>query len=406
MARFHYRARDEAGSAVVGFMDAPDPNTVADRLTGMGYIPVRIREKKNRWASFSQWSARMEKMRIEDLIIFTRQLATMYRSGIPLISGLRIIHDQTESKRLKHALAQMIIEVETGSSLAQSMERHRGVFSELYIGMINAGEVGGVMDEVLARLAQLLQFELRTRQSLEAAVRYPVFVIITLVVAFNVLMIFVVPKFANLFEGRAALPLPTQIMIFLNTVFQQHWYALLISVITVVSGYFFILTSRRGRLLWDHFKLRLPIFGPLFLKIAMSRFAHMLETLNRTGMPILRTMDIVSRTLGNSYISQEVQHVRKLLEEGKGIAEQLNKRKIFPPLVIHMIAIGEESGALEDMLREVANHYDVEVEYHVSRLSSMIEPVLTIGLGLVVMFFALAIFLPWWDMLRAFKRLG
>lgn len=406
MTQFHYKARDESGTAVAGFIEAPDPGAVADQLTGMGYIPIRIQEKRSQLALFSEWSAGLEKVRIEDLIIFTRQLATMYRAGIPLISGLRAIHDQTESKRLKHVLAHMIIEVETGSSLAQSMERHRGVFSELYTGMINAGEVGGVMDEVLARLAQLLQFELRTRQSLKAAVRYPMLVIIALAVAFNVLMMFVVPKFASLFEGRAALPLPTQIMIFLNTIFQEYWYALLISTLALVLGFYLFVRSRRGRLIWDHFKLKLPIFGPLFLKIAMSRFAHMVETLNRTGMPILRTMDIIANTLGNSYISQEVQRVRDLLEEGKGIAEQLNQRKIFPPLVIHMIAIGEESGSIEDMLREVASHYDMEVEYHVSRLGSMIEPVLTIGLGLVVMFFALAIFMPWWDMLRAFKRLG
>ncbi len=406
MRQFHYRARDKSGAAVVGFIKAPDPNAVADQLTSMGYIPIRIQEKKNWAARFNKWSSSIEKVRIEDLIMFTRQLATMYRAGIPLISGLRIIHEQTESKRFKQVLTQMIIEVETGNSLAQSMEHQPDVFSELYTGMINAGEVGGVMDNVLSRLVQLLQFELRTRQSLKTAVRYPMFVIITLAVAFNVLMIFVVPKFAALFKGRAALPLPTQIMIFLNMIFQQYWYVLLIFTIALVSGFFLILRSQSGRLMWDHFKLKLPIFGSLFMKVAMSRFAHMVETLNRTGMPIIRTMEIVSRTVGNSYISQEVQRVRELLEEGKGIAGPLNQRKIFPPMIIHMIAIGEESGTIEELLHEVANHYDMEVEYHVSRLSGMIEPVLTIGLGLVVMFFALAIFLPWWDMLRAFKRLG
>ncbi|MBW2308388.1 MAG: type II secretion system F family protein [Deltaproteobacteria bacterium] len=406
MTQFHYRARDQSGAAVAGFIQAPDPNAAADQLSSMGYIPILIREKKNWSTRISEWSARMEKVRIEDLIMFTRQLATMYRAGIPLISALRVIREQTESKHLKHIVAQMIIEVETGSSLAQSMERHPGVFSELYTGMINAGEMGGVMDEVLSRLAQLLHFDLHTRQCLKAAIRYPMLVIIVLAVAFNALMIFVVPKFVRLFEGRAALPLPTQIMIFLNTIFQQYWYALLVFSIVLISGFFLVLKSRRGRLTWDHFKLKLPIFGPLFLKVAMTRFAHMVETLNRTGMPIIRTMEIVSRTLGNSYISQEVQRVSRLLEEGKGLARPLNQRKIFPPLVIHMIAIGEESGTIEELLHEVANHYDMEVEYHVSRLNSMIEPVLTIGLGLVVMFFALAIFLPWWDMLRAFKRLG
>jgi type IV pilus assembly protein PilC len=270
--------------------------------------------------------------------------------------------------------------------------------------MIRAGELGGVLDEVLGRLSELLAFQMKTKEMMKAAMRYPTFVISALAMAFIVLMTFVVPKFMGMFKGSGVeLPLPTKILILMNDVTQAYGPYLFVLASAGVAGFVIWIRSEKGRYLFDRFKLHVPLVGPIVLKICMSRFANMLESLIKAGVPILQTLDVVARTIGNAYIGEKVREIETKIEKGKGIAGPLKDAGIFPPLVIHLVSTGEATGSLEDMLKEVSIHYDREITYSVTRLSAWIEPLLTMGLAVMVLFLALAIFMPWWNMMEVMR---
>jgi len=301
----------------------------------------------------------------------------------------------------------MVQDIDKGSSLSDALTKQRRLFPELYTSMVKAGEIGGSLEEVLERLATLLEFQLKTKEMLKSAVRYPIFVVTTLVIAFLVLINFVVPRFAVLFRGaKMELPLPTRMLLFVNDIFQNYALYLVIFVFISIGAFFLYKRTGPGTLAIDRLKLGVPLIGPIILKICMSRFANMFENLIKVGIPVVRTLEVVSRTVGNEYIAQKILEICGKIEKGLGISRPLREAEIFPPLVIHLVSTGEQTGSLEEMLNEVSTHYDREITYSINRLSTWIEPLLTAGLSLMVLFLALAIFLPWWNMMGALRGGG
>jgi type II secretory pathway component PulF len=407
MTAFAYRARDERGLLVTGNMEAASKRDVFVQLDNMGLLPVSAAESKKTTFAIDAFLMRFQRIKDDDLIFFTRQFQTIIRSGIPMVSGLRALQEQTNNERLGAAIKSVGQDIDKGQSLSDALSRHKGIFSELYVGMVRAGEMSGNLEEVLERLSGVLEFQMKTKEMLKSAMRYPVFVVVTLAIAFIVLVNVVVPKFAPIFKSsKVALPLPTQILLLINDIFQKYTVAAIVVAFVLVVSFLLYKRTAIGTYMIDRFKLGVPLIGEIILKICMGRFAFILENMVRAGIPIIRTLDIVSRSVGNEYVAEKIREIAVSIEKGKGISRPLKDAKIFPPLVIHLVATGEETGSLEEMLHEVSVHYDREVTYSVARLAAWIEPALTVGLAGMVLFLALAIFMPWWDMMRAMKGGG
>jgi len=407
MGKFTYKARDERGSLVTGVLEGDNKRAAYLQIDALGLFPVAVSETKERTFSFEDFLASFRRVRYDDIIFFTRQLQTVIRAGIPMLSGLRALEEQTSSVKLKVAIKEMVQDIDKGASLSDALMKQKKLFPDLYTSMVKAGEIGGSLEEVLERLAALLEFQLKTKEMLKSAIRYPIFVVTTLVIAFLVLINFVVPRFAVLFRGaKMDLPLPTRMLLFINDVFQNNAFHIAVFLAFVIGVFFLYKRTKAGTLAIDRLKLRAPLIGPIILKICMSRFANMFENLIKVGIPVVRTLEVVSRTVGNEYIAQKVLEISGKIERGLGISRPLREAKIFPPLVIHLISTGEQTGSLEDMLKEVSTHYDREITYSINRLSAWIEPLLTGGLSLIVLFLALAIFLPWWNMMGALRGGG
>lgn len=405
---FTYKARDEKGSMVTGTMDADSQRAVSSHLDSMGLFPISVAEKKGMTLlSIESFLARLERVKSDDIIFFTRQLRTVIKAGVPLISGLRALEEQTNNRKLKRTIKRVWQDLDRGKSFSDALSAHEDVFSDLYVSMVKAGEVGGVLDEVLEKLAQLLEFQMKTREMLKSALRYPTMVVGAIVIAFFVLVSFVIPKFALLFKGSTmALPLPTRILLWINEMVQAYGIYILGAVVGLSIAIFIYMRTEQGRLAKDQLTLKLPFMGKIILKICMSRFAYVQENLIRAGVPIVTALEIVSRTVGNLVIARKVTEISQKIEKGKGISKPMKDSGIFPPLVLHLISTGEDTGSLDEMLREVSIHYDSEVSYSLARLSSWIEPILILVLGSMILFIALAVFLPWWGMMDALKRGG
>jgi len=407
MGKFTYKARDEKGSLITGVIEGDNKRSAYLQIDALGLFPIAVSETKEQSFSFDNFLATLKPVRYDDIIFFTRQLQTVIRAGIPILSGLRALEEQTSNARLKGAIKEMVQDIDKGASLSDGLMKQKKLFPDLYTRMVKAGEIGGSLEEVLERLATLLEFQLKTKEMLKSAIRYPIFVVTTLLIAFLVLINFVVPRFAVLFRGaKMDLPLPTRMLLFINDVFQNNAVYLAVFIVLIIGAFFLYKRTDAGTLVIDRLKLKTPLIGPIILKICMSRFANMFENLIKVGIPVVRTLEVVSRTVGNEYIAQKILEISGKIEKGLGISRPLREAEIFPPLVIHLIATGEQTGSLEDMLKEVSTHYDREITYSINRLSTWIEPLLTAGLSLMVLFLALAIFLPWWNMMGALRGGG
>jgi type II secretory pathway component PulF len=408
MAKFEYRARDEKGRLVTGSLEADNRNTAAMQFDSLGLFLVSIKEVKGASrAADGDLFARFRKVKFDDLIFLTRQLQTVIRAGIPLNTGLSALEEQTENQVLKGAIRDISKDVDKGQKFSDALARHKRIFSESYISMVRTGEEGGTLEEVLGRLSTLMEFQMKTREMLKAALRYPTFVVSALILCFVILVRFVVPRFTGMFKAaKVELPLPTRLLMAINDLSQDYGIFILLGVVALVVLFVVYKKTAMGALTIDRVKLQIPIVGPIILKICMARFANMFENLVKTGVPVVRALDIVAHTVGNEFVAQKIGEIGAKIEKGKGITKPLKEAGIFPPLVIHLISTGEETGSLEEMLKEISNHYDLEVSYSVNRLSAWIEPILTVGLGGMVLFLALALFMPWWNMMGALKGGG
>jgi len=407
MGKFTYKARDEKGSLVTGMIEGDNRRAAYLQIDALGLFPIAVSETKEQSFSLENLLVSLRPVRYDDIIFFTRQLQTVIRAGIPMLTGLRALEEQTSNVKLRAAIREMAQEIDKGASLSDALMKQKKLFPDLYTSMVKAGEVGGSLEEVLDRLATLLEFQLKTKETLKSAIRYPIFVVTTLAIAFLVLINFVVPRFAVLFRGaKTELPLPTRMLLIINDIFQHYGIYLVVFIVLAFGAFFLYKRTAAGTLAIDRLKLRAPLIGPIILKICMSRFANMFENLIKVGIPVVRALEVVSRTVGNEYIAQKILEISGKIEKGLGISRPLKEAEIFPPLVIHLISTGEQTGSLEDMLKEVSTHYDREITYSINRLSTWIEPLLTAGLSLMVLFLALAIFLPWWNMMGALRGGG
>jgi type II secretory pathway component PulF len=406
---FQYKAVTTTGQIVSNLLDAPNEAAASKELYQKGYRPISLKAvggKDDKTASGSvggEIKLFAKKVKTDEIVMFTRQLVTLLRAGVPMLTALEALRDQA-SKTFGVTINRIYVDVMSGKSFSQALDQHPKVFSKLYVNSVKAGEMSGSLDTVLERMGQLIKHDAETKKKVKSAMQYPTFVMLAMVVAFIVIMVKVVPNFANLFEGLGmALPLPTQILMGISKFMQK--YILFIVVIAVFGGlgFRYLISKPKGRFWWDGFKMKMPLIGNLVLKSSMARFTRMFETLNRSGLPILQTLTTVSGAVGNVVIEKQIQQVALGVEKGEGISGSMKKSNLFPPMVNRMIAIGEQSGSLDNMLENIANHYDLEVEYAIKGLTSMIEPVLTVVMGGAVVVMALGIFLPMWNMIGAIK---
>lgn len=408
MPQYSYEAINESGNTVKGVLEAETSDAAKLRLSGMGYIPVSV-QRGGGAAGATQSGGPMlflARVKAQELILFTKQFRTMLGAGLSMLEILRVLEQQTENALLRQICTTMSDDVKKGSTIADALAKHKRVFSELYVSMVRAGETAGALPEVLDRLIYIISHEHQVRSDIRSALQYPITVIIALVGAFFVLLTFVIPVFARIFAtARVALPWPTRVAIQLNIVITHYWHICLLVLVVVVTGLTFWFKTEGGKVARDAFFLHIPVVGMLFRKAAMSRFASIFSILQASGVPILTAIDILVGTIGNAAIAREFKRIQDLIRTGQGLAAPLARAKYFTPMVVTMVAVGEESGNLDEMLSAISEHYDAEVSYQVKRLSDALGPVLIVGLAGVVGFFALAIFLPMWDMSQvAFKR--
>lgn len=403
MPIFHYKAINQSGNSVSGEIEAESADAAGSTLAARGLIPERVAEKGG-GALMERIQLALAPVRPMDLILFTKQLRTMIKAGVPIVHLLQVLENQTENRRLQRIIAKMAADIQAGTGLAETFKKHPGVFSYLYCSMIEAGEKSGSLVEVLDRLVYIIEHEARVKADIKAALRYPMFVAIFLFVAFVVLLTVVIPKFISIFtKAGIALPLPTRICMGLYLFVAHHWIPIILTVVGIAVALAAYVKTPGGRFARDALMLRLPIIGNVFQKAAMSRFGSIFSILQSSGVSVLESMDVLSGTIGNAAISRQLARIRNLMAEGRGISAPLKSSKYFTPMVIHMVAVGEESGNLDELLREMSVHYDAEVEFAMKKLSDSIGPILTIALAAVVGFFALAIFLPMWDLAKLVK---
>lgn len=403
MPTFGYKALNESGNKVTGEVEAATVEEATNILVARGLIPEKIGDRtagmKSGMAFFSG------RVKVADLILFTKQFRSMLSAGVAILRLLQVLETQTQSRVLKDTIGKIVVDIRGGATLSEALQKFPRIFSPLYCAMIRAGELSGNLPSVLDRLIYIIEHETKVKNDIKSALRYPLVVVIALSIAFIVLLTFVIPVFANMFKKTGLeLPLPTQIAIMLYNFLSNYWYVIsgvVVAVIFALAAYF---RTAQGKFVRDSFLLRLPVLGPLFQKAALSRFASIFAILQTSGVPVLQSISILSETIGNEAIARAFEHLRERIEEGAGISAPLKTSRYFTPMVVDMIAIGEESGNLDEMLREITKHYDDEVEYAVKGLSDAIGPVLIVGLAAVVGFFALAIFMPMWDLTKMVRR--
>ncbi|MBN2397145.1 MAG: type II secretion system F family protein [Deltaproteobacteria bacterium] len=405
MPDFFYRAVNQYGAEVSGSIEAQSVEAAQHLLNEQGLIPSDVSEESlGSRTLLAGIQARLVSVTMRELILFTKQFKTMLIAGLSILKVLEILEHQTRNLKLRKALGSMTAEIREGFALHEAFGKHPGIFPPLYVSMIEAGESSGTLPDVLDRLVYILEHEHKVRSDIKSALQYPIMVVVALVVAFFVLLTFVIPRFVAIFtKAGLDLPIPTLICLYLYRLISDYWYLPLGGLILAVFGLRHWFKTEQGRYVRDRLILQIPLIGPLFVKAAMSRFASIFSILQASGVTVLSALDILSGTIGNAAISREFSGLKDKIQEGRGISEPLRSSKYFTPMVVDMVAVGEESGELEEMLRVIAVHYDDEVEYAVKGLSEAIGPILIVSLAAVVGFFALAIFLPMWDLTKMVK---
>jgi type IV pilus assembly protein PilC len=401
---FAYKVRDQQGKMIGGTLDADSQGAVASRLRQMGYAPVSIEVARQSSLQMEVKLPGSSRVKPKELAVFSRQFATMINSGLSLLRALSILAEQTENKRLAGVLTAVRNEVEKGSALSAALAQHPKVFSRLYISMVRAGEVGGFLDQVLLKVAETLEKEVELRGKVKSAMTYPVVVFAMVLLIVSAMLVFIVPMFKNLYgQLGGTLPLPTRVLVGISDVVKRWFLLVLVGIGLATFGFKRWVTTPSGRYRLDAFKLRAPIFGPLFHKTALSRFSRTLATLLRSGVPILQALEIVSETVNNGVISKAVKDVQDSVREGESLAGPLQRHAVFPPMVVQMMAVGEETGALDTMLSKVADFYDQEVQAAVDALTSLIEPVLIAVMGAAVGGMVIALYLPMFQIVNLVK---
>ncbi len=401
MATFSYQARDKTGQTVAQTIEATSKDALIADLKEQGLSRIKVTEKKAETRAKRKVGGIQlfkGKVKLRDLSIFYRQFATMINAGVSLIRCLDVLEQQTSSPRLKELIRDIEGEIEGGATLSRAMTKYPRVFSNLATGLVRAGEVGGVLDETLQRLAAFTEKDMDLRRKIKSAMTYPVLVMIVAVGIVTFLVTFILPKFIALFTELGMkeedFPLPTLMLMKVSNFATSKWYIMIAIIVALVIAINRIKATKIGKRYYDMLVLRVPVFGSLNHKVAVSRFARTLSTLLSSGVPILQAMETVAGTVGNDMISDAILASRASIREGDTIADPLATSKMFPPMVVQMITIGEETGQLDSMLEKVADFYEAEVDASLESLTAALEPVLIVFLGFVVGFIVISMFLP------------
>jgi type IV pilus assembly protein PilC len=386
---------------VAGAIDAETEVLVLGKLQEMGFFVTNLQRQSGGAVSLRRLDlGKLRKVGMRELTVFTRQFATMVNAGLSMVRTLNILEQQTESAKLKTIVGDVRKHVEEGMTLSDALGQHPDTFSALTINMVRAGEIGGVLDDVLNRLAIFYEKDLSLRQKVRAAMTYPAAIFTFALGVIFFLVFFILPQFIGFFEGLdLQLPLPTRVLIFVTHALTGYWYVFLGGLLVSFWGLRVYIGTERGRFRWDRYKLRVPVFGPLLRKVTISRFTRTLGTLITSGVPIMQALEVVSKAVENKIVAQAIDNVRSSIREGESIALPLQNSGLFPPMVVQMTAVGEETGTLDSMLQKVADFYDAEVESTLTQLTSILEPLLIMFLGFVVGFIVLSFYMPLYQLI-------
>ena len=405
MAQFSYKARNANGELTSGTVEASDSSVVAQILAGRSFIPLEIVETKTRVKTESSGiNFFTPAIKLDDLVIFARQMYSLAKSGIPILRAVKGLADTTGSKRMALALQDVALQLERGRTLSSAMNQHKQVFSQLFISIVHVGENTGKLDDAFLQLSFYLEREQETRKQIKAATRYPLFVIFAIVIAMIIMNLVVIPIFADMFTSLGAeLPLMTQILLATSHFFVTKWHIMLIGVGALIYFLRRYLQTPKGQYQWDRNKLRLPVVGTIFERTLLGRFSRSFSMMLVAGVPMTAALNLVAEAVNNSYMADRIITMRKSIEKGENLSRVAASSKLFTPLVLQMINVGEETGRVDELLTEVAEFYEREVDYDLKSLTAKIEPILIAIVAVMVLVLALGIFTPMWDMMGAFK---
>jgi MSHA biogenesis protein MshG len=405
LPHFSFRGRNTRGELITGTLEGADAGVIADQLLNTGITPVDIRasqrilpgEVPNWWRNLGR-----RKATLLDLMLFSRQMHTLLKAGVPILRALAGLQESATNPTMAEVIQDLRVSLDSGRELSAAMRRHPQVFSFFYVSLVRVGELTGQLETVFLRLYNHLDFERQIRDSIKAAVRYPIFVLIAMAAAIVIVNLFVIPAFAKVYAGfKAELPYLTKLLIGFSNLMVETWALQLAALIGAVFAFRAWTRTRRGKYQWDKLKLRIPIAGKILLKATLARFARSFALALQSGVPVVQSLTTVAQVVDNDYIGQRVEQMRDGVERGESVLRTAVAAGVFTPVVLQMIAVGDETGELDALMREVADLYERDVEYEVRTLSQQVEPILIVGLGALVLVLALGVFLPIWDLGKA-----
>jgi MSHA biogenesis protein MshG len=402
MPFYAYKGRDGRGQAVQGVLEGADSGAVAGQLFNVGVTPLEITPsappRQGGGADFlAQLTAK--KVTHHEVLLFSRQMYTLLKAGVPILRALAGLQESAINPSLRRVIADLRVSLDAGRELSTAMRRHPDVFSEFYVSVVRVGETTGQLEEVFNRLFSYLDFEREVRERIKTALRYPTIVIVVVTIAIAIVNFFVIPAFARIFEtSRVPLPLLTRVLVASSDFFLAYWWFLAAAIALAIVAFVTYTRTVQGRHNWDRFKLRIPVVGRIVFKATLARFARAFALASRSGVPIVQGLTVVAAVVDNTYLSRRIEQMREGVERGESILRTAVTTGVFTPVVLQMIAVGEETGEMDDLMDEIAEMYEREVDYEIKNLAANIEPLLTIFLGILVLILALGVFLPIWDL--------
>ncbi len=405
MPLFNFRGRNARGEMITGTLEGPDAGVIADQLMNTGVTPVDISTSQRiATPDVPAWWKRLNqrKASLLDVMLFSRQMYTLLKAGVPILKALSGLQESAVNPTMIEVIKDIRVSLDAGRELSASMRRHPDVFSFFYVSLVRVGELTGKLEDVFLRLYHHLEFEKEIREAIRAAVRYPTFVLVAMAGAIVIVNLFVIPAFAKVYAGfKAELPFLTKMLVGFSNFMVETWLLQLAALIGAVFGFRAWIATRAGKYAWDRFKLKIPIAGKILLKATLARFARSFSLALQSGVPVVQALSTVALVVDNDYIGQRIEQMRDGVERGESVLRTAVASGIFTTVVLQMIAVGDETGELDSLMREVADMYENDVEYEVKTLSQQIEPILIVGLGGLVLVLALGIFLPIWDLGKA-----
>jgi MSHA biogenesis protein MshG len=404
---YRYKARNNRGDLIEGVLEGASADAIAAQLISGGVTPIDVMRRSAKETDLSSLKETLRRLSqrspdITDMMMFSRQMYTLMKAGVPIIRAMTGLIEATRNVTLADALRDIQSDLESGRDLASSLARHPTIFSTLYVSMIRVGENTGRLDESFLRVAQYLDSERDTRERIKSALRYPTFVVVAIAVALGVINVVVIPAFAQIFDrAKVQLPMPTRILIATSELFVNYWPVMLTALVIAIFGVRAYVGTEKGRYYWDKTKLRLPLVGDLIRRAILGRFSRAFSISLASGVPLVQALTVVSRAVGNEYVGDHIARMRNGIERGDSLTRTAATTGMFTPIVLQMLAVGEETGNVDTLMEEVAGFYEREVDYDLKNLSAVIEPVLIVALGVMVLILALGVFLPMWELFSA-----